>query len=134
MNYAYDEMGDPVHVDGPQLIGLPLQGLMIAPLSFELLSATIEEDPMAKHWPRNLPRMQEERLFIRLVARVLHRDTAEPVTINFSKTIYKTPVDVSPGYLAAMVRDALREMMTHEIDECLLQDGVRVREPHPDRR
>jgi hypothetical protein len=134
VSFAYDDMGDPVHTDGPHLIGLPLQGLMIAPLSFELLSATIEEDPQRRFWPAGLPRHDGEELFIKLSARVLHRDTAEPVTIQFGKAIQKEYVERSPDYLAAMLREALREMMAHEIDEMLLRDGVRIREPHPERR
>jgi len=125
MSHAYRERPQ----SEAHLIGLPLQGLMIAPLSFELLSVTLEDDPMAKMWPKSLPR-EDEKLTIKIVARVLHRDTAEPVNINFGKTISKSPIDHHPDYLAAMVREALREVMCHEIDECLLRDGVRVREPH----
>lgn len=109
----------------PHLIGLPLQGLMIAPLSFELLAATVEED-RREQWLAE----EQKSFYIKLQARVLDRDDAQPRVIAFAKQISKRHVESSPGYMAAMMRDALREMITHEIDELLLRDGVRIRETH----
>lgn len=116
--------------DEPHLIALP-QGLMLAPLSFEVLSVTVAEDPF-EQWRQKAYPHEQQHVYITSVVRVLDRDNAEPRDVRFSKQISKQHVDMVPDYLAVMVREVLYEMFRHELDELLLRDGVRIREPHRD--
>lgn len=39
---------------------------------------------------------------------------------------------VSPRELKAMIRAAVRDLVCHEVDECLFIDGGRLTDPHPE--
>jgi hypothetical protein len=64
-----------------------------------------------------------------LYFKCLGRDDGKEVDVGLSRVISHSMSDV---IIIDMIRDAIREFALHEVDECLMIDGVRKFDPHID--
>lgn len=66
-------------------------------------------------------------LIVKVHVRTADRDTGECDAFG-SEWLLKLPT--TRERIVEVVREALIGQLTHEVDECLFVDGVRVRDPH----
>lgn len=68
---------------------------------------------------------------IRTIAKVRERDTGLPLEVTTARVMDATGVDLmkEDGALQA-IRQNVRDLVMHELDECFLVDGVRAFDPH----
>ena len=75
-----------------------------------------------------------ERLFIEYRAR--DRDTGEEVTIRHSRAVDSYVFHAAPeerfDLFVRFLREALLDVLRHELDEAMRADGVRLFDPHRD--
>lgn len=74
----------------------------------------------------------EKLVTVSVEATVADREVSKPIPLFFSRSM---PMDIwksDPQRQVHFVRDTLRSMLMHELDECLKVDGVRVFDPHKD--
>lgn len=91
------------------------QGISLRHFKFEVTSVRIE----------NYDRFPEQRRIV-FRTRVMDRDTGEPLEVIFNEDFPSEEF----GDPVRWIKRALMRALDHEIDECLVRDGVRVHDPH----
>lgn len=111
---------------GPEPVsGAP--GIEIRPIEIRIMRVVFEHfggDPL---YTRERYGIRDSYVAVQFA--VPDRVTGEPLTLTYRKAI--EPCDMSSERRADLVRQALIEVMAHEVDEMLYMNGSRAREPHP---
>jgi hypothetical protein len=91
-----------------------------------------------KEWGAELyaeTRVPQVRLLIHLVLRAPHRDTGELGVCVYTEGIDSAALEYGgPPLLQHVIHGLCRHAVLHELDESLLFDGIRARDPHASRK
>lgn len=90
-------------------------GVTLRRFSFEVMAAEVREEGNV--------------LTLAIQAQVADRDNGTPIDVSIRRCADKENVETHPNYWHHVVRDALRCMVVHEIDELLMLGGHRI-DPH----
>lgn len=76
----------------------------------------------------------DEVMVLRIGMMVLDTETRQRRDLGFARSIQLYQLLGSERAFGEFVRGAFRFALTHEVDECLLLDGVFLNDPHPEGR
>lgn len=99
-----------------------LRGVSLRPLNIELLGVEQQNVPSNSSSSRSNVRFTFK-------FRVLDRETGRPRLTQVEEEVAWEVLD-DRDHFVAIVRRVMQDAMCHEVDESLLKDGVRVRDPH----
>lgn len=111
----------PSYADASEVRGVP--GLWLRPIKIQVDGVELG----SFGYVNGLERPVDAFVLVRF--RVPERDTGRELRLTYRKRI--NPHESGQEYLAAMVAEALAEVMRHETDEMLFAGAVPRRDPHP---